>query len=187
MIYFVRHGLDDESFIGGWSSLNLIKEGRSQMKETAKFLFNLNIKPKYIYSSDVKRAIESAEIIKKRFNSKIIALSIFRELNKGKLNGMLKRNAVMKYPEFGEGFDDIHKRYPEGESLIDFYNRIKNELYPKLKDFDESIIVAHRGVINMLYFILNNKEPDYDKKQFGVTHGSVHELNLETKVIKKIK
>lgn len=33
MIYLLRHGLDDESKIGGWSDVGLTKEGIKQIKE----------------------------------------------------------------------------------------------------------------------------------------------------------
>ena len=38
----------------------------------------------------------------------------------------------------------------------------------------------------MIYFILNDIPLDYDKKRFGVTHASCHELDKEKKKIKKL-
>ena len=34
MIYLLRHGLDDENYVGGWSDLDLIPEGVNQVNET---------------------------------------------------------------------------------------------------------------------------------------------------------
>ena len=39
----------------------------------------------------------------------------------------------------------------------------------------------------MIYYILNNKELDFDKKQFMVTVNSIHELDQTNKTIKKIR
>ena len=83
---------------------------------------------------------------------------ITRELNKGKLNGMLVTKANKLYPEY-EDLNDINLVYPNGESMITFYERIKGDV-DKILALDNSLIVTHRGVINMLYFILNNMEPN---------------------------
>ena len=52
---------------------------------------------------------------------------------------------------------------------------------------DNSLIVTHRGVINMIYYILTNTPLDMDKKRFDVDHLSIHELDLNKKVIRRIK
>ena len=62
MIYLMRHGQDNEDYIGGWSELSLIEEGIVEVNESAKWIKdNLNIK--FIMCSDIKRAIETAEIV----------------------------------------------------------------------------------------------------------------------------
>ena len=40
MIYLVRHGLDDENYIGGWSDVDLIDEGIKQIESTREFIIN---------------------------------------------------------------------------------------------------------------------------------------------------
>ena len=35
MIYFLRHGLDDERYIGGWSEVDLTDEGVEQVRKLA--------------------------------------------------------------------------------------------------------------------------------------------------------
>ena len=44
MIYLMRHGMDDESKIGGWSTSLLSIEGINQVKSTLEYLKNNNIK-----------------------------------------------------------------------------------------------------------------------------------------------
>ena len=39
----------------------------------------------------------------------------------------------------------------------------------------------------MIYYILNGKELDMDKKQFGVATASVHEFDKENNTIKRIR
>lgn len=183
MIYLFRHGEDDETYIGGWSDVDLIPKGIKQVKETEKLLKTLNIKK--IISSDVKRAITTANIIGEFLNLPIECSDKFRELDKGILTGMLETEAEKKYYEYTISMD-IDKKFPGGESFVTFYERIKS-IIPYLETLeDDTLIVTHRGVINMLYFIMNDRMVDNDKKQFGVTHASVHGLDIKNKSIMKV-
>jgi len=155
MIYLMRHGLDDERSIGGHSDVSLTKEGIKQVSETADFIVNKSLFINRIYTSDIKRAVETAEIINNRLKAEIIKASYLRELDKGDLTGKPKEYAHKYYSEY-TNIKDINKKYPNGESLLDLYKRIKNNLPTILKE-DNTLMVTHRGVINMIYFILNNE------------------------------
>jgi probable phosphoglycerate mutase len=100
MIYFVRHGLDDEKYIGGYSQAGLIDEGIQQMNVTAAWLLKNVSNINSIYSSDINRAIQSANIINGYLKKEVFIISYLRELNKGVLNGCLKEIAKVKYPEY---------------------------------------------------------------------------------------
>ena len=185
MIYLLRHGEDDETYIGGHSDVVLTNNGILQIQKMAEELKNGNYEIDRIISSDIKRARQTTEIVNKNLNLPVEYTEMLRELDKGKLNGMLVTNANKLYPEY-EDLYDINLVYPSGESMRTFYERIKRDV-DKILALDNSLIVTHRGVINMLYFILNNMEPNMDKKQFGVTHASFHELDPINKVIRKIR
>ena len=182
MIYFLRHGLDDESYIGGWSNVSLTKEGILEVRKVSERIKDYSIKK--IISSDVVRAIETSEIVSSILDVPVTCTDKLRELNKGVLNGMPKEEAYSKYSDYIDT-SDITKRFPEGESLLDLYNRMKVYLDEILKE-DDTLFITHRGVINMIYFILNDIPLDYDKKRFGVTHASFHELDKEKMKIKKL-
>ena len=186
MVYLMRHGQDDETYVGGWSNVSLIDEGRKQAKEAALWIKD-NLHIKSIQCSDVKRAIETTEIVSEVLGVPYTLNSNLREQNKGKLNGVEKGIAYSAHPEFKGKNVTVDTVFPEGESLRDLYDRIKDYLDEILKMDDDVLLITHRGVINMIYFILNNKEVDMDKKQFGVTTGSVHELDKEKLIIKKVR
>ena len=185
MIYLVRHGLDDESYIGGHSNIDLTNVGINQAKETGVWLKENNIKVSKIYTSDIKRAITTSNIIGGILNLNIIKTSELRELDKGLLTGLRKEIAKDKFPEY-INVDKIDVRYPGGESMLDLYNRIKI-LLKNIDKYDNSLLVTHRGVINMIYVLLNNDELTMNKEKYGVEHASVHELNLEKRKIRRIK
>ena len=75
-------------------------------------------------------------------------------------------------------------KYPNGESMLDLYIRMKIFL-DNFKD-DNVLLVTHRGVINMFYYILNDVMIDMDKEKFGVVHGSIHEMDKNKKLIRRI-
>lgn len=185
MIYLMRHGQDDESFIGGWSDLSLIPEGIVQVNESARWIKdNLNIK--FILCSDVKRAVETAQIVSEVLDVSFMETSELREQSKGLLNGVLRTEAEVEYGELLSNVD-VDTVYPEGESLRDLYNKILGYI-EKIKEMeDDTLLITHRGVINMIYYILYGKELDMNKKQFGVDVASVHELNVSDNTIRRIR
>lgn len=185
MIYFVRHGLDDESYIGGYSTVNLTMEGIRQAEESALWLKDSGLEFNRIYSSDIKRAVSTAEIINKYFDLSITKDCQLRELDKGEMNGLKKEIAMEKYPEF-MNVDDIYMRYPSGESMYDLYCRIK-VLLSNISRYDKSLIVTHRGVINMMYIMFSGDDLNMDKEKYGVEHASIHELDLVKSRIRRIR
>ncbi len=184
MIYLLRHGLDDERFIGGWSNVHLTTTGIKQVRDTIEFMKTHRITFKRIYSSDILRAKETARLVSNAYGIPIKWESRLRELDKGLMTGLHKRQAERKFKEYNKTLS-IEERYPEGESLLDLYKRQK-EVLEWILSMDETLIVTHRGPINMYYNYITGQEPTTDKTQFGVTHASLHELDPKQKVMKKI-
>ena len=71
MIYLLRHGLDDETKIGGYSNVSLTDEGIIKTKEARSFIEE-NINFNKIISSDVKRAVQTSNIVNENLNKEII-------------------------------------------------------------------------------------------------------------------
>ena len=186
MIYLMRHGQDDETYIGGWSDVSLIESGKEEVLETALWM-KQNLAIKKIDVSDVKRAIESAEIVSDTLGIPYTLNSNLREQSKGILNGKPKEETYQLYPQYKEENVTVDTVYPEGESLRILYERIKIYLEKIMEMEDDTLLITHRGVINMIYFLLNNKELDMNKKQFNVTTASLHELDKEARTIKKVR
>ncbi|MEG1705820.1 MAG: histidine phosphatase family protein [Clostridia bacterium] len=186
MIYLLRHGLDNENYIGGWSDIDLSNEGVKQVEEVCKYIKDNSLIIHKIYTSDIKRAITTSKIIKSNALSDVLIepTKILRELNKGALNGLDKKKALILYSQYFP-LPNLTTKYPNGESMQLFYLRIKKNLDTILKE-DNSLIVTHRGVINMIYYILNEIALDMNNERFLVEHASLHEYNPLTKSIKKI-
>lgn len=84
--YLVRHGKDDETVRGGWSTQPLTEEGIQQSQQLAERMSSLPIEN--IYSSDLCRAMDTAKILANKLQLTVIPLSQFREVNNGDLAGM---------------------------------------------------------------------------------------------------
>jgi len=186
MIYFLRHGLDDERFIGGWSDEGLIWRGKEQVKEAILFLKEHPIHFDRIYTSDLPRALETAQMVQNEFDVPVIPDERLREQNKGDFNGMflLRANFKYQYREFLQNLT-VDTVYPNGESLKSFWERIASSL-PYFLEQEDALIVTHRGIINYLYYQMNNIPIDMNKSQFDVTHASIHEYDPKVKKIQRI-
>ncbi len=185
MIYLMRHGQDDENYIGGWSDVSLIPDGVRDVNNQSLWIKD-NLKINKIVCSNVLRAKETAEIVNSYLNTDIMYSDDLREQNKGLLNGILKESIKDSYPNYYKGVG-IDVRYPNGESLRDLYNRMKIYINKVMEMDDDTLIITHRGVINMFYYILNGIPLDNDKKRFNVETASIHELDKVNKLIKRIK
>lgn len=184
MIYLMRHGIDDERFIGGWSESHLTPEGVKQSVNARNFIVNKELVINKLMSSDITRAKETARIINTKLNVPYEITRILNEQNKGTLNGISLEKAMKDYSEF-MCTNDIYKRFPNGESLNDVYNRILYYFNDILKE-DNTLIVTHSGVINMIYYILTNSKLGQSTQGFNVTHGSIHEYDPKLRKIKRI-
>ena len=182
MIYLIRHGLDDESKIGGWSDVSLTNEGIKQVEKAKKYIID-NLSFEKIISSDVKRAKETSQIINKNLNKKITYTKKLREQSKGKYDGVKKSD--LDKNDYFLGNIKIYDKYPEGESLLDLYYKVE-KLLNNINKWDNTLLVTHRGVINMFYYLLNNEKLDMNKKRFNVDHASIHKLDLKNMTIERI-
>ena len=132
--YFVHGTTTDnlENKATGNLDGELSEKGIKQAKELRN-LININ-EFDIVFSSDLKRAIDSANIIFKN-DVKQIADKRLRECNYGDLNG--KDSKLVKYEEH------IKNKFPNGESLIDVEARIRS--FCKYLLEKNVAIVAHKA------------------------------------------
>lgn len=158
--YLVRHGKDDDTVRGGWSNAPLTSVGVEQVKRLAsKIVINSTMKVGKIYTSDLLRARQTADILSAAINIPVIEMPVFRETNNGLLAGMDNRIAEQRYPGLYWGTLEWEQHYPDGESPSEFYSRISNG-WKAFKEsagkLDENVIlVTHGGVINVIQCIEN--------------------------------
>lgn len=150
-LILVRHGLTDYLVKGlyqGHSDPPLNKEGRAQIKSLADGFADKE--PQIIFSSPLKRALKSADILNKDLDLEIIVDDRIKEISFGEWEGETYDEIVKKYPEAFEWWKkDMANFRPEGgESLAELQARVR-EFFEEIKERPEDVIavVAHGGVI----------------------------------------
>lgn len=168
-IYFIRHAesiSNQEKIYQGWADVSLSETGKKQALALRNYLLKHNINFKQVYSSPMKRAMETAQILHPCSESKIIIQEEgFKAINVGKWQGepisTIKEKYKEKYDNWIQHPDTF--RFPEGESPKDVLNRARDRLLTQILDLDweENIkiaIVTHMIVIKVLLVWLLEKD-----------------------------
>ena len=152
-LILIRHGETDynlQSRYCGFSNPSLNNRGIWQAKMLAAKLEGTRIDK--VYSSDLKRAYETAKII--FGNSPIEKTADFREMNFGLFEGLKYEQIIEKYPKLcGDWIDILPKiRIPKGEGLKDLSKRVKKRLFSILSRHKDKTIalVTHGGPIRII-------------------------------------
>lgn len=183
-IYLVRHGKDDETVRGGWSKHGLMPAGIEQVQELAEEMVAANMHIDHIYSSDLQRAKETADILSKHLKCSIEYHVGLREANNGDLAGMKHESANKKYPGIYWTSLAYDECYPNGESPEMFYNRIKtiwSELKNKIlkQPSKSALIVTHQGVIEVILCIENSIIFSNKIKHFSVPYAQLIPIEIK--------
>ena len=158
-IMLVRHGVTEwnaQGRIQGQSDTNLAPDGVHQARLlTAHFPFDV---VDAIYSSDLHRAMTTAEVIASRFNLDIIPVKEFREINFGAWEGMdfevIAKDDPAGFKQFFLQPDMI--LFKDGETFAEVQNRAMTTLKKIVHDIDNNneskhiVIVTHGAVIRTI-------------------------------------
>lgn len=157
MILFVRHGetnLNKQNIMQGRLDEPLNQTGIKQAQQTALALKNESID--IIYSSPLKRAKQTAQIINQEHNVQIVIDERINEIDLGDLTGtpLIKQNLD------NLANADFAKKH-NAEDFETMFNRCK-QFYDYVNSLSKNIlIVAHRGVGYQLKKYLNLNEEEF--------------------------
>lgn len=150
IIYFVHGTTTDNAakLCSGWKEAMLNDLGRQQAENLGNVIKEKGIKFDVIFTSDLKRAIESSNIAFPEYEK--ITDNRLRECNYGDLDG--KHKSLVVYE------NHINEAFPNGESLRDVEKRMRDFIdFVKQKYSGKTIgIVAHRAPQLALEVITKN-------------------------------
>ena len=177
MIYLMRHGADDDTRLGGWSDAGLSPLGVDQVKQASEKIAQGGYNIERIYSIDLPRAKETADIIAKALGLKVIFIKEFRETNNGILAGIQKEKARAEFPGLYWSTLEWEQSYPNGESPAEFFGRIESAWQSFRKQADampgNTLLVTHGGVIDAILCIENGKEYTNKHVTFQTAHAAM--------------
>lgn len=157
----VRHGKDDDTVRGGWSQQPLTDEGEMQAAELAVFVQKSGLGIQQVYSSDLLRAMQTAQIVADSLRLPIVPKPEFREVNKGNLAGIKNELAAEQYPGLYWNTLAWEQQYPGGESPKEFYERIRcawDVLQKDILERNENVmLVTHGGVMHVILSIVKGE------------------------------
>jgi len=151
-LILVRHGETEwnaQRRYQGQSDVSLSDLGKRQAKLIAGRLAGKEIDA--IYVSDLKRAMETAQVIAEKSGLKVLPEPRLRELKFGVLEGLTFDEAQVQYPEMIAAWLEDFNRPPQGAETINLFNaRVVSFLDDLKQKHDEQIVllVAHGGSLS---------------------------------------
>lgn len=179
-LFIIRHGHsmgDHEDRHQGHADFPLSSKGQDQAEHLAAYIYR-NYPLQMIYSSPLKRCLETAEMIAAPLQIQISEEQALMERDNGELAGMLRSEALVKYPYPQEGRYYDQPLYG-GESELDLRCRVEHffaELCRK-QSVQRIGIVTHASVISQLFRCFLNL-PNDSNVYLSTSDAAVHFWNI---------
>lgn len=177
IIYLVRHGETDakKGIYYGSTDYQLSEKGKRQIKDIADYFYDKKIDA--IYSSPLKRAAETSQILNRYINKPLIYEPLLKEREFGIFENLSYDEIQKKFPNDHEKWqsDWFEFKVPGGESTRDCHERIKSFL-DNIKDIKGNIVlVSHLGCIrSLLIELLKLKEKNMWR--FRIENGRIAKI-----------
>jgi probable phosphoglycerate mutase len=166
IFHFIRHGETQwnvDRRIQGHTDVPLSAMGREQAEELADRLMALPIGA--IWSSDLRRALETARPLAARLGLEVSVTAALRERNFGDDEGKIDDEVWPRHPS--EHWADPDTAHPNGETRRDVWNRVASFLDALLEHppAEEIALVTHGGPIRLGVAYLQRREIDAIDRQ----------------------
>lgn len=154
-LILVRHGetaSNKRSTYCGWTDRSLNETGIKQAYSARDKLSGVKINK--IYSSPLKRAAKTAEIINESFGQKIIYSDALRERNFGVWDDMSYKDICVKFPKEVKLWENDWINYciQDGESALEAHERVTAFIDSLISENKKGtfIVVTHLGCVRSI-------------------------------------
>ncbi len=196
-LILVRHGQslwNKEKRFTGWADIDLTEQGKSEAKRAGQLIKELNIKFDAFFSSNLKRAINSLEIILKILNLQNVEIIKTEALNERHYGGLTSLNKDETIKKYGDKQVLVWRRSfdippPQMDSDHPYKKKIKsNILGESLKDTFERVVPYYNEKIeplilskkNILIVFHGNSCRALLKKILNISNKKIIELEIPT-------
>lgn len=160
----IRHGetaWNAERRLQGHTDTPLNPKGVLQARQMAQALKDINLGFDVLYTSDLKRAVDTANAVVELFGVEAQVDSALRERNFGALQGLSITEAPLLRPDIWQAHiaRDLDHDLEGGESIQQFSLRVRNALdgIQKRHAGKTILVVSHGGTLDMMYRIASNQ------------------------------
>ena len=179
----VRHALtvdNQKSRLSGHIDSSISEEGKEQIDKITNYLKDFDIDK--IYTTTSSRTKDTVKKLSELKSIEIIEKESLKEISFGDFEGLTFDEIKDKYPkEFQDMIEKGYEyKYPNGESLIDSYNRVCIELDNIISNNDDRtiLICSHGGTIrNIITYLISNSYKYH--WNFKIDNGSVTILEVQ--------
>ena len=180
-LFLIRHGRQCSKLCN--VDVNLDETGRRQAELLAKRLSGYGIEK--LYASDLKRAVETAEIVGKTLGMTPEFFKEFREIDFGDMTGKEDSVIMEEYAAFRteRAMQTSDLAYPGGENGEDVVRRVMPRLEQICEEPEKKVaIVAHGGVIRAVCaHVLETDLKNKLKFAIDMENTSITQLNYDEK------
>lgn len=182
-LILVRHALttdNQDNKLSGHIDSVVSEIGKKQIDKLTTYLENVDIDK--IYTTTSSRTKDTVQKIANLKKINIIQKEALKEISFGDFEGITFEKIKKNHPkEFQDMIDKGYEyKYPNGESLIDSYKRVANEISEIIFDNkDKTILIcSHGGTIRNIitYLISNSYEYHWN---FKIDNASITILEVE--------
>lgn len=182
-LILVRHALtvdNQKSRLSGHIDSSISEEGKEQIDKITNYLKDFDIDK--IYTTTSSRTKDTVKKLSELKSIEIIEKESLKEISFGDFEGLTFDEIKDKYPkEFQDMIEKGYEyKYPNGESLIDSYNRVCIELDNIISNNDDRtiLICSHGGTIrNIITYLISNSHKYH--WNFKIDNGSVTILEVQ--------
>ncbi|MEZ4815121.1 MAG: histidine phosphatase family protein [Bdellovibrionota bacterium] len=180
-LFLIRHGQTDwnvQCRLQGHTDIPLNENGRRQASALKKVLLPHSIE--VFLTSDLSRAIETAELAKPHKDIAIIQHQGLREAALGKAEGLFFEDLHLQFPDaykrwLSNGKPNEDFAFPEGESKLQHRERLENTLLSLLDAhaaYKKIAIVSHGGSMRRILEMCR----DFSETEFRTANTSVYKI-----------
>lgn len=168
MIYIIRHGqteLNNAHVLQGRSDCPLNENGIAQAREVGQWLADQGIEFSYVYSSPLKRAIRTAELIAQ--GNPIVIDDRLIEMDYGPYEGMDLKNPA---PEIITFFSDfVNNPAPEGMEPLSRVVQRAGAFLEDIKELPGNILISTHAIAmkGVLEYLTPDSNGSYWSKYIG--------------------
>lgn len=160
----IRHGethWNAERRLQGHTDIDLNPRGQTQAVQMAAALKRATLSFDALYTSDLKRAADTANEIVKEFKVPVIVMSELRERHFGALQGLSISEAPTLKPDLWRAHiaRELDHTLEGGESITQFAQRVQAALAAILQKHsgETVLLVSHGGTLDMMYRIVSGQ------------------------------